>query len=112
MDQSIDAQQVDFALPLRTHAQSLDPILLGALVQSLHEQLRMLDHPLPHRTAGLLVMIEPMLELTRRERGFRKRRQQAICVHTTGARQWCNHPRRCPSRKPAGAHCCQRRIGQ
>jgi hypothetical protein len=66
MDQSVDAQQVDLALPLGTDAQSLDPILLGALVQSLHEQLRVRDHPLAHRTAGLLVMIEPLLECARR----------------------------------------------
>src|SRR5262245_53568939 len=92
-DQLVDAK-VSLVLALRADAQSVGPILRGALVQSLHEQLRMLDHAFAHCTAILLVMRKPTLQLAGRQSRFRQGPQNLLGMCTAGARQRCNHPSR------------------
>src|SRR5262249_12181987 len=103
-DQFVDAPPLGFALTLRADTQSLGPILRGALVERLHEQLRVLDHAFAHSSPGLLVMFEPPTQLARRQRRLPQGRQKLLGMCTAGARQRCNHPRRCPSRQPPRAH--------
>jgi hypothetical protein len=100
-DQLVDPPQVGLALAFRTVTQTLARLLLGTLVDRLQEQTGVIDHPLANAASGLLVMLEPLTQLSGRKPRLPLSPQQPIGMRSVGARQRCNHPRRRPTRQPA-----------
>jgi hypothetical protein len=100
-DQLIDPPQVSLALTFRAIAQALARPLFGLLFQCLHEQAGVIDHSLANPASGLLVVLEPLTQLSGREPRLSLCAQQAIGMCSVGARQRRNHPRRRPARQPA-----------
>ena len=64
-DQLIDPPQVGLALAFRTLAQALARLLLGSLIDRLHEQAGVIDHALTNAAPGLLVVLEPLSQIAR-----------------------------------------------
>src|SRR5262245_6907417 len=97
-DQLIDPPQVGLALAFGAVAQALARLLLGTLIDRLQKQAGMIDHPLANAASGLLIVLEPLTQLSSREPRLLLGPQQAIGMRSVGARQRRNHPRGRPAR--------------
>ena len=64
-------------------------------LQGIDEQARAVDHVLTGGPAGLLVVLEPALQLPRRQRRHGQHRQQPLGMVGVGARQRRHHPVGC-----------------
>ena len=111
-DQADNAQKIRLAPAFRAVAQAFAARLLVLLVEGHNEQFGVAEHAFAHLAAGLAVVLEPALELSRGEGSLAQSPQQLLAILDPGARQGCDHPHRCPARQPAIAHRGQRRFGK